>query len=239
MKQYYIYRNNENHGPFNLEELKTQQISKGTMVWFEGLEDWVKAGQTEDLQSLFILAPPPVNSITSQVQSIDKNQSEIKEVEPLNKSSIKKSTIFLLVGLFIVASVLFYFYNLQSENQEKIIEKNQQTELYNKQQKVIEAQNAILAKQEQIELARIANEKKQVLNNKINEINSQLKVNYQDLENAKQKLNDVTRFKLLRSSSKRKEQINAAQNNIEFIEDKIRNLEDEMKKINPNWQRGK
>jgi hypothetical protein len=63
MKQYYFSDGQERFGPFSLEELRNQSISKDTLIWYEELDDWTKAGDLAELAPLFELPTmsPPVN----------------------------------------------------------------------------------------------------------------------------------------------------------------------------------
>lgn len=69
MIQYYIHDGNIQKGPFSLEELKNQNISSDTLIWYEGMSEWKKASQIEDIQFFFkqvpplpVIAPPPIPS---------------------------------------------------------------------------------------------------------------------------------------------------------------------------------
>lgn len=65
MTQYYYTDGKERFGPFTLDELKDKQITGSTLVWKEGLPDWVQARQLDDLQSLLSSRagyPPPIIS---------------------------------------------------------------------------------------------------------------------------------------------------------------------------------
>jgi hypothetical protein len=53
MSQYYYTDGKERFGPFSLEELKDKSIAPTTLVWKEGLPDWVSARDLTDLESLF------------------------------------------------------------------------------------------------------------------------------------------------------------------------------------------
>lgn len=59
---YYVIVNNSQQGPVPMEQLqqmaKDGAVSKGSMVWKDGMADWVKAGDQQDLQSLFASSPP-------------------------------------------------------------------------------------------------------------------------------------------------------------------------------------
>ncbi|MDY4245252.1 MAG: DUF4339 domain-containing protein, partial [Porphyromonas sp.] len=53
MKQYYIIRNEQQAGPYTLEELAAMGITPDTIVWTEGMADWTPARQVSELASLF------------------------------------------------------------------------------------------------------------------------------------------------------------------------------------------
>jgi hypothetical protein len=53
MRTYYINNGNENGGPFNLEELKNQQIKENTLVWYQGMDEWKHASDLEDFKLLY------------------------------------------------------------------------------------------------------------------------------------------------------------------------------------------
>lgn len=60
MKKYFIYQENQQIGPLTFEELQERNVGKDTMVWFDGLAEWKKAGDLLELNDLFQAGPPPV-----------------------------------------------------------------------------------------------------------------------------------------------------------------------------------
>jgi hypothetical protein len=62
--QFYMVQNNIQAGPFNLELLQgmvTQKtLTRETLVWKQGMANWVKAGDAPELAPLFQQGPPPV-----------------------------------------------------------------------------------------------------------------------------------------------------------------------------------
>lgn len=64
MAQYYYTDGKERFGPFSPEELKAKNITRETLVWTDGLSDWLPAGNVTELQSLFTYSgtnlPPSV-----------------------------------------------------------------------------------------------------------------------------------------------------------------------------------
>ncbi|MDE6396486.1 MAG: CD225/dispanin family protein, partial [Muribaculaceae bacterium] len=57
-KYYYIDANGQQTGPFNLNELVNQPITRQTYVWREGLSSWVMADQLPELAPSFNNVPP-------------------------------------------------------------------------------------------------------------------------------------------------------------------------------------
>lgn len=58
MKQYFYSDGLAKQGPFSLEELKEQKISRNTMVWHHPMEKWRPAEEFPELQEMFVLEPP-------------------------------------------------------------------------------------------------------------------------------------------------------------------------------------
>lgn len=47
-------------GPFSKEELKTQNIQPDTLVWFDGLTEWKRAGELPEMKAFLPVVPPPL-----------------------------------------------------------------------------------------------------------------------------------------------------------------------------------
>lgn len=60
MKKYFYSNGKEKHGPLSLDELKQEDISKQTLIWFEGLEDWTPAGELDEMKPILEIQPPPI-----------------------------------------------------------------------------------------------------------------------------------------------------------------------------------
>ena len=56
MSQYYYTDGKERFGPFSIDELRDKPIDENTLVWKEGLPDWVPANKMAELNSLFASA---------------------------------------------------------------------------------------------------------------------------------------------------------------------------------------
>lgn len=58
MRQYYILRAGQKVGPLDINALSSQGITGQSLVWTEGMSDWVPAGSVEELRPLFSTQTP-------------------------------------------------------------------------------------------------------------------------------------------------------------------------------------
>ena len=73
MKEYFIVRNDNQEGPFSIEELKEKDISPDTLVWWKGKENWDKAKNIPELKNKFKDVPPPIpNKSTKKKEGFSK-----------------------------------------------------------------------------------------------------------------------------------------------------------------------
>lgn len=59
--QIYVFRNGERTGPYSVEQLALSDITPDTLVWYQGLSQWVAAGSVDALSHIFrnSQTPPP------------------------------------------------------------------------------------------------------------------------------------------------------------------------------------
>ncbi len=60
MKKYYYIKDDNKLGPFDIEELKSENLNRDTLVWFQAIKYWTKASEIKELGELFIHLPPPI-----------------------------------------------------------------------------------------------------------------------------------------------------------------------------------
>ena len=63
-KPYFVAVNNQQAGPFPMDELQRQaqsgQLTRATLVWAQGMANWTPAGEVAELSVLFAHLPPPL-----------------------------------------------------------------------------------------------------------------------------------------------------------------------------------
>jgi hypothetical protein len=62
--QYYIGDGNERRGPFERDQLLAQGVQSETLIWHQGLSNWVRAVEVTEIKTLLASVPPPIPPIT-------------------------------------------------------------------------------------------------------------------------------------------------------------------------------
>lgn len=90
--KYFVVVNNEKKGPLTFDELLVYNISKETLIWREGMDDWGNVKDLEEFDEYFKSLPPylPKNNETFQFK---------KSIIP---------GILYAVGFSFIATLLFY-----------------------------------------------------------------------------------------------------------------------------------
>lgn len=119
MKEFYIYINDQQQGPFTIEQLAEMGITPETEVWTQGMADWQQAGDVAELTQLLqqqqfqqhvYSTPPPhaprTASATEQQPATPQPspwQNETPAKQPKKSNSGVKWLIALLCLLVVVA----------------------------------------------------------------------------------------------------------------------------------------
>lgn len=112
MKAYFLHDGNQKTGPFSFDELKQKGIEATTMIWFDGLSSWVKAGEIPELKEILLKSPPPLSKQTIIQSAIDKTKEVldkdiVDEIE--NKIPSKKGKRYFTWGITALAIVGLFF----------------------------------------------------------------------------------------------------------------------------------
>lgn len=107
-RYFYIDNGGKQKGTFSPEELKLENIQRETLVWTQGMTDWSRAEQVEELKSLFTgpiytdnqQAPPP-----TEIYHTQSYYNPAANVER-PKSYMVESLLVTLLPFFICGSFL-------------------------------------------------------------------------------------------------------------------------------------
>jgi hypothetical protein len=242
MKKYFLHNGTESSGPFNLEELKDKKITKNAPVWFEGMENWKTAGEIPELESVFVIIPPPISSFMAipPKQELDV-KNEVKEERKIFGLSIK--TFFIILGSLALLVIIGVLNTIEENRSQELKLRNYKTEVenhkYELKQKELLDQKKQEEEEEKARAENIKKERKLTVTNRILEIKNRIAAYSDSTEVAKRKLGDASSFKILRSASEKKEQISILQKQIsnyktqkDELEKESEELKLELEKIN-------
>lgn len=111
MNKYYFIEDNEQKGPFSIDELKNKDLTPETLIWSYGFDNWSKIkDHTEIYNAIFQKNVPP---------PIPNNNYNLNNIENLNKRQRNKWLIGW-IGFNTLALVLSYseinLFNYNSHN---------------------------------------------------------------------------------------------------------------------------
>lgn len=90
MRQYYIFKNNQNVGPLTAEQLVQQGLSPNTPVWTEGMPKWTTASNVPELMAIMMSEDsnstkkitPPALPPNQQTFDLPQNQQPVQQPQP-------------------------------------------------------------------------------------------------------------------------------------------------------------
>jgi uncharacterized RDD family membrane protein YckC len=68
-QQFYLAVNGQQTGPFTIDDLKSKNILRDTLVWTEGLDNWTKAEHIPLLKEVLRATPPPLPNTETKTTS--------------------------------------------------------------------------------------------------------------------------------------------------------------------------
>jgi hypothetical protein len=227
MQKFYIHKDDQQQGPFTTEELKDLEITRDTMVWFEGADNWKKAIEVDDLQEIFKSVPPPLqtNPPLMPPPLVDNKPKEVTKPTVDEMPTKKKPTlIIVVVAILLVGGLGTFIYTNQQAKQAEI-------------QRQLEEQNVKIQEQERIEAARLAEEERQKRVANAAQRQAELEsLNYDydqavtNLRAAKIRLDEIQQFQLLRTASEKQQQVQGQLETIRSWENEVDRLKKEIDK---------
>lgn len=119
MKEYFYLSGKNQNGPFSIEELKSQGLTNETLIWTEGMVDWVRLKEfqelTEKINPLRATPPPPPNmndtisktELSGQLKGTSENATN-PDLEKLMPSTNTLKWFFIWLAFHLFALVMSY-----------------------------------------------------------------------------------------------------------------------------------
>lgn len=117
MKKYYYTDGSNTFGPFSIEELSEKSLSKDSYIWYEGLDNWTRAGELQELDQLFpsrVIIPPPIKPPGMRPPTIPEQPVAMHQTYgyPQQGNAPKKSNKLLIgllaVGMLVVVMIALF-----------------------------------------------------------------------------------------------------------------------------------
>jgi hypothetical protein len=116
MQYYYVNQASQQVGPVSVEDLKKAGITPQTLVWKEGMKEWLPASTVAELKHLFAPTPPPITP----------KPPAPKQTPPATNIN-KRKTILIASGggllLIIIIAAIFLFGGKKPKQEEVAIGK--------------------------------------------------------------------------------------------------------------------
>lgn len=87
MRKYFHSDGKEKHGPLSFEELKHEDISKETLIWFQGLDNWTPAKELDEIKPILKLQPPAI-LIEEKNESSEPEETKIETTKNIDSERI-------------------------------------------------------------------------------------------------------------------------------------------------------
>jgi|TARA_B110001450_G_scaffold250085_1_gene268244 hypothetical protein len=101
MKNYFYSNNNQQNGPYSFEELKNENIKQETLIWYEGLNDWTKASDLNEMIPILELIPPSLSDLKDSVKTETKNEEKKQIPKNVEIPGLKKASQGWIIAGFI------------------------------------------------------------------------------------------------------------------------------------------
>lgn len=119
--QYYLHDGQDQYGPFTLDELRSQSLLKpDTLVWCEGMTEWLKASHIEELKAVLKSVPPPLVKPPAITIPGAKASPAPLMLQPASSGFAAWKAIAIIVVVLVLAYAGYAVYDKQQqENQEQ------------------------------------------------------------------------------------------------------------------------
>lgn len=124
-KSYFLHNGEEQTGPYSFDELKQIGISNNSHIWYDGLENWKRAEELNELKELISSTPPKFNQpIPPPIKH---------EIEPEKKEKRNNKAPLYISGVIILVVIAFLFNFISEKKAEVSVQDALQEQEYQRQ----------------------------------------------------------------------------------------------------------
>lgn len=101
-KEYFIVVKNKKEGPLTIKQLKGK-LYPDTLIWFDGLDNWLKAKDVQEVRAIITNRPPPIPKKVYKPNKFDRWIDK-----HFTKKNVLKGVFVFFLSLFFIISVEIY-----------------------------------------------------------------------------------------------------------------------------------
>jgi len=113
MAKYYIHLNNQQGGPYTIDQLKDLDLKTDTPIWHEGLSEWTIVSKIPEVNRILHSTPPPLNASTESRQTPP--QMDYIDDTPKSKKVLHYIITLLILGAIAFGGFYFFYWNAQED----------------------------------------------------------------------------------------------------------------------------
>jgi len=104
MKKYFYINGDNKIGPFSFEELKNQDLTRETKVWFYGLNNWTILSEVDELKHITNSIPPKLKVTKQNINTLknDIPEIKIKKKASKNKKNLKRGIVIIVLSSIVL-----------------------------------------------------------------------------------------------------------------------------------------
>ena len=115
--EFFIIKNDEQHGPFTIDQLREMGIDANTPVWHKGLDDWTLAAEIDELKDLLVYSPMPDIDVEEPAVPPQWNSHTAKAIEKKAPKTKKRRTgLWVTLGVLAALAIILTITNPKKED---------------------------------------------------------------------------------------------------------------------------
>ncbi len=141
-KEYFYLAGKDQKGPFRIEQFKNIELESDTLIWFEGLDNWVQAKEVGSLKEFIkkIPTPPPIIDNTHNTSETERKNFDEKN-NLLKDSNVKFWASFKIYffSIFLIGLAIIFSFAISNHKKQ-----NLKNKIYSKIENILSGKTVVL-----------------------------------------------------------------------------------------------
>lgn len=110
-RYFYIDAEGKQKGTFTIDELRNEPVKKDTLIWTQGMSEWMRAADVAEVQPIFQTSPPTQSEFMSTTQPevpypSAHHHAAAQEKPPMPKSWMVESILVTILPFILCGNIL-------------------------------------------------------------------------------------------------------------------------------------